>query len=431
MADQFLDNIKNPMSRPVRELYLKRRLYVEGAPSATFEPDFFRVDNFPNRDIVLNWGSISNQLNTNPAQIDEYNVPSMRIVVDDADGLFGNEIHDRSLWYNQFAYIRKFSKIKIKTGYDIISDSKWDKVNWDEFNWDSESIEDTFDGLINRITVSDDNRASIEVIGYAVILQKYNIADLILPFTITAKFLVETILSQPKIRAFIGYNPTDPSLDYVINTSELSGTYWDVIKEIAFKSNSVPIFEGESMTFRAREANPEIAFNYKGRGSSDKEVTLKRITKYDEGGEGRVRVFWKDADSDLSVRSTNDFLLTRYLDDPEEIAMTDVTTDADKERILINNLREWEQPKPTIEFISKPVIDKVKLLDRISIENASQEPNGPKDNLIWTDGNWDEKNWAATLGGINISSSENWRVTGIVKDIDRWEDRITAEKIVT
>jgi len=431
MAEPLLiDAIKSPRSRPVKQLFLKKRSFNSSTPIASFEDDFSRIDNLSNRDIVLNWGSVSEKININPGRIDEYNIPSMRIKLDNRDGFFNQEGDERSLWNGPFDFVRKFSKIRVNAGYDLESKSLWDEVNWDEFNWADDSIENVFEGVIFKVTINDNDEAIIEIIGLAHILQQYEISDLNLPPLITAKNLIETIMAEKTIRPFIGFTVPSPGIDYLVTTSTLSGTYWDVIKEVAFKSNSVPIFSEGVFQFKERIQDDDISFSYIGRGSSEKEKTIYRINKFDEKGDERVRVFWKDQDSDLSATSTDSFLLSRYLGSPQEISLDGVEKDSDKLQILLNNLAEWEVEKPTIEFESKPVINKIKPLSKISISNFGIDKSQPNvaifDQFLWDDGSV----WAKRAGSINISSKKNWRVTGITKNIQNWNDRIVAEQIV-
>lgn len=398
--------IRANMQRPVRKLYIKRRTIDD-----IFETDWLQVDHYKLKNRVTNWGSVTMSIDDYEGRIGSFNCGNLTLTVRNDDGLFNVETDERSLWYGFLN--RKFTKVKVELGY---RDADGTEVG----------VESCFEGIINKVKINDQQTATIEVLSYQTLLQKYDIIDLSLTGSKTASTIIASIMNQTKITKFIPYVAPSISVNPTISdTSLLTGTYWEVIKNLAYKSNSVPLVYCDSFQLVDRTVTGASVWSFKGKGSANSDIF--KIDSYDDEGADRVRVFWQDDTGLYQAISANATLLKKYLNEPQTINLSDVDN-GDKNAILAALLAEWENPKPVMEFTTRFLINQVKPLDIVT--NTIEGEVVPSNTFIWGAWVWgDGKVWGKNVGAISIGGTTLWKVLNTTRNIDSWQCKIKMEKI--
>lgn len=398
----------------VRRCYIKRRL---ATGPLNYESDWQRVDFYRGRDRVIDWGNFSLEIDWQPGQIASFNISELQMVFDNQEGHWNVETDGQSIFYPDGIYLnRRLTKLKVECGY------------LDE-NGDEVGVATVFEGVIDRVQISEDQSARITVLPYTSILKKYPISDLGLTSTKTTSQIVTAIMNQSKITTYIPYvSPTQTVNITVQDASTLEGTYWDVLKTIASDANAIPLLVGSVWSFQDREAGASSQWDFKGTGHEEPDIF--RVTNFDDEGADRVRVYWRAKDSNISVQSSDQKLLDKYLSEPQEVDL-DKYNDADKLVAITALLAQWERNKPTIEFTTRFMVNVLKPLDQIGIKIFGQlYPLGQV--ARWDLGAaWDDGTvWGGVKGAVNVTDSSGWMITRIVKNIGEWSSSITAEKII-
>ena len=397
--------------RPFRKLYIKRK-----DTDGNFEGSWVRIDNNTQyKDSrVINWGSTSIEIDHDPGQIGSFEASSLNMTLDNSDGYFNVETDEQSKW---FGYLnRKFTKLKVDVGYLDVDGSEVGEAT-------------VFEGFIDRLEIFQEGIASVSSLGYQSILSKFNINDLSLTGSDTISNTVDAIMNQAKVIEYIPFVSSVPSQNKTItDTSLLAGTYWDVLRELAYISNSVILLNGSTFSFVARTVGVSSVFDFKGAGS-DNNPNILEILFYDDEGADRVRVYWKESNSALTSISADATLLSKYLNDPQSIDLSALDS-GDRQDVLDSYLSNWEDNKPIVEFSTKFLINIVSPLDKITIETYGEiVPKGLTGR--WDAFEWDDGTvWGRFQGAINILSSESWMVTRVEKNINDWVNIIKVEKVV-
>lgn len=396
--------IRSNLQRPVRKLYIKRR-----DNSNNFETNWVQIDHYKLTNRVISWGSVSLSIDDYEGRIGSFNCSNLTLTVKNDDGLFNVETEERSLWYGYLN--RKFTKVKIDVGY---LDADGNEIG----------VATIFEGVINKVKISDDQKATIEVLSYQTILNKYDIVDLSLTGSKTVNQIITSIMNQTKITKYIPY--VAPNVDVnstVPDCTVLSGTYWEVLKYLAYRSNSVPLVYGSSFQMVSRTVTGANVWDFYGKGNPISDIY--KIDSFDDEGADRVRVFWIVENSAVQAKSADATLLAKYLDEPETINLDDIQA-ADRQAIVDALLTEWEKPKPVIEFTTRFLVNQVKPLDLVSIDITGQVV--PSNSFIWDAWAWDDGSvWGKISGAITIISSNQWKVLNVSKNIDSWQTKIKAE----
>ena len=408
--------IRRNYQRPVRKLNIKRKK-IDG----TYDALWTRIDNYKSIDRVISWGSGGYEVNNDPGQISTYEITSLVMTLKNDDNLFNIESDSNSFWYDEFTYIRNLSKIQIVAGY---------------FDDDGTEIGvvPVFEGILEKPTINPDGTVSITALSYLSILQQYDYSDLGLSGQDPVSSIINAIMNQTKITEFIPYIASVPDQDVAIDVTKISGTYWNVIKTLAYVSNSIPILENNVWAFKKREIGVSSVWDFAGGGSS-KGDEIYDILSYDEEGAERAAVYWKNSESgsSLTAISTSSLLLTRYLNNSYEIDLSMLKHNSEKQDVLNANLNLWEVPKPIIEFSCRMMVDQVSPLDMITIEYPGRyNRSNSGDGFIWGAWTWgDGSLWGKLEGGINIFSGVNWMITKVMHDFDSWQTTIKCERQVT
>jgi len=397
----------------VRRFYIKRRL-IDGS----YEADWQRMDNYRNLTRVTDWGSVSIEIDEQPGLIGSFNVSELSLIVDNQDGAFNVETYSNSFWWDDATYLnRRYSKIKIETAYVDDDGSEVGEA-------------DTFEGYIDAVLLAEDYTATLICFSYQAVFQRYPIADLSLTGSKTVTQIIDLITNQSKITDFMPHVAASAGYNFTItDTSTLEGTYWDVLTELAFKSNSILFLSGSTFKFQQRTPG-SVVWNFKGSGSDDPD-DIYYINDYDDEGIGKVRVYWKAEGLALTAISSDATLLLKYLSEPE-IVNLDFADSGDRQTILNTLRNKWETPRPTIEFETKFLINEVDILDKITLEvRGNLNPPLGSGSFKWDAWTWDDGSiWGEELGGIIISSGTEWVVTMIIKDFENWKMIIRAERVV-
>ncbi len=409
----LLELIRKGHHKPVRRCFIKRRIL----PSGGHEGSFTRVDNKFGRfirDRVLDWGSASWEINNEPGQIPSFNVSSLRLRFNNEDGFFNREDNANSFWNPEGSFIRRFSIVKIETAYLDTDGTEVGTAN-------------TFEGVIEKVQINDNETATLTILSYQVILQRFDISDLSLAGNDTVSNIVTAIMNQSKITVFIPFNAPAPDQDVTIDQTTLTGTYWEVIKFLAFRSNSIPLLISNDFNFKARTPSASIIFDFIGRGAGDPQDIFK-VTSYDDEGADRVRVLWKDSAGSTTAKSVDATLLTKYLEDPQTIDLSSLTSGAEKQTLLDALLGEWERPKAVIDFETRFLVNEIEPLNKITIDiraNAFATVRWD-DGTLWDDGS----RWGSSVGSVIIGGGLLWIVTKITKNFQSWKSKIRAERLV-
>jgi len=407
------DLIQLNKHRPVRKLYIKRRLI-----SGSYEGSWVRIDRWhKEQDVVIDWGSVSINIDEQPGIIGAYDVSGLTMMVNNNDGFFNIETYDNSIWYPDTTYLnRRYTKIKIETAYLDSSDAEVGAVS-------------DFEGFIDNILISEDGLATLGILSYQSIFTKYPISDLSLTGSMTAEAVITAICNQAKITTYMPYVAPNTSYNYTISdTSLLEGTYWDILQELAYKSDSTIFLNGSVFKVVPRTAG-SVVWNFKGSGS-DEPNDIFSVTEYDDEGIGKVRVYWKEEDGATFAKSSDATLLLKYLSEPELVDLTNIAA-GNKQGILDALLTKWEANRPIISFDCKYLLNQIDLLDKLTIEIRGRiSPELGAGGFRWGSWTWDDGSvWGTEVGGIIIGSGTEWMTTQIVKDFQNWRMSIRAEKV--
>jgi len=401
--------IRGNKAIPIRRLYIKRRSVAD-----VYETDWYRIDNYNLIDRVTNWGSVSIEIDEEQFRIAAFNISNMTIGLSNADGIFNSENDSRSLWYGYLN--RKFTKFKVDAGY---LDQDGNEVG----------LTTVFEGVLNELKINDDQKSTASLLSYQSVLQSYDVKDLSFTGEHTINYVVDAIMNQSKITKFIPYVAAAADQNVTLtDISTLTGKYWDVIKELAVLSNSVPYMNCSAFSFQPRTPSVSSAFDFKGagvRGYND----IYKVSSFDDEGAKRVRLHWIVTGTNIEAKSVDATLLKKYLGEPESLDLSEVKLTADKQAIVNALLAQWEDPKPVIDFETKYTVSILKPLDKITIDIRGQIT--PLNTFVWGGWKWgDGSKWGKQKGSIIITSTRTWKILKVSHNIDGWKTQIKAEEII-
>ena len=408
------DLIKLNKHRPTRKMYIKRRLASDGS----YEADWVRIDNWLNKQRIIDWGEISINIDEQPGVVASFDVSELAITTDNYDGSFNVETYEFSIWHPETTYLnRRYTKLKIETAYLDADNAEIGTAN-------------DFEGLIESVTISEDGLANIIILSYQSIFTRYPISDLSLSGSMTAEAIIAAICNQAKITIYMPYVAPSTGTNYTVtNAALLKGSYWDILQELAFKSDSTIYLEVG--VFKILPRNPgSVVWNFKGSGS-DAPNDIFGVDEYDDEGIGKIRVFWQEEDGSTFAKSVNANLLLKYLSEPELVDLTNIDS-GDKQDILDALLVKWQQNRPIILFSTKYLLNQISLLDKLTIDIRGRvSPGIGAGGFRWGSWNWgDGSTWGKEIGGIIISSATEWMATQIIKNFNNWSMSIRAEKVI-
>ena len=400
--------IKDNSQRAIRRVYIKRR-----SLAGAYETNWYQIDKLYGIDQVVSYGSASAQIDSEQGRIGSFTLSGITIQMRNDLGFFNREDDERSIWSGYLC--RKYTKIKVDCGY------------YDE-DFTEVGVATVFEGVIDAITTADDQKAQIRALPYTSILKAYDISDLGLTGKKSINTIVDLIMNQSKISSFIPYVASNAANNVdITDTSLITGDYWLVLTDLAYKSASIPFLNGSIWSFAARTPGAVSVYDLEGRGNSA-QSDLFSIEKY-EDGEDKVRVNWIVTGTNITAVSADPILLLKYLGQPEEIDLSDVDLTAQKQAIVNSLLALWQYPKRRITVKTRFFINQISPMDKISIRVKGQY--SPQNTMIWDANLWDDGSvWGQRLGALILSDKVNFMVTKIEKDISGWINTITAEEIL-
>jgi hypothetical protein len=400
--------IRDNAQRPIRRCYIKRR-----DTAGNFETDWFRIDTIDGMPMIKTWGTASIEIDFEQGRLGKFNISTLSMSFRNDNGFFNKETDERSLWYGWL--VRKYTKLKIDTGY---LDESGNEIG----------VATIFEGVIDYIKTSDAQDAQIRVLPYTSVLKSYDISDLGLTGKKSINTIIDLIMNQAKIIKFIPFvaSAADENVD-ITDTSLLTGDYWKVITDLAFKSSSIPLLVGSVWSFVPRSAGAVSQFDFEGRGYGVNSDIIS-IDSFDDG-DTKVKVRWLVTGTNLEAISSDPLLLLKYLGEPETVTLDDVDTTPQKQGIINQLLANWQYPKRLITFKTKFLVNTVKPLDKITLRMKGQYT--PSNTMIWGSDLWgDGSVWGLRIGSIILDSAVNFMVIKVEKNVSDWSNTITAEEIL-
>lgn len=414
------EQIDSNIHRPFRRLWIKRKL-----TSGDYESDWQRVDTIDGEDQVIEWGIVTYEIDSDPSTDQStFDISSVTIKIRNDTGLWNNERSSTSLFFPDDVFLtRKFTRIKIEAGY-----------------LDSDGEEQggctMFEGLIESVRTSEDRVAVINTMSYLYVLKNYPISDRSYSATPTdISTLISGIFGLSKVSDFIYLDTNTPALDgEIADPSALEGDYWQVIQRLAFLSNSVPVLVGEiigsegngqSFKFIPRTPVGTSKRVFKGSGTSDPDIYT--IDSYDDEGAKRVVLRWNDYTSSppIFAQSSNDKLREKYLNKTSEVDVS-ILSSSDRQALLDALLAYWENPRESLTFSCKMMLNNINVMDLINISIPGVYP---EDVARWGYGVWGDVVGSAARAGLIIDSAAESLVTGVSSDLDNWKTTIKCEKV--
>ncbi|GBR74579.1 hypothetical protein NO1_1730 [Candidatus Termititenax aidoneus] len=416
--NHLIDLIRRPNFKPIRRCYIKRRL-----TNGIYEPEWVLISQISGVNTVSKWGSYSIKTEeTETGDIGEFSISQLTMEFKNDDGKFNWENDNRSLWYGYLN--RKFTKIRIETAY---------------FDFDlGAEVGNTviFEGLVDKVTGGDNQKASVVCIGYQDVLHKIDIRSAwpgVVPLTIMASELVALMLGNARVMEFFEVGSINLGVDYKIkvregNTFLLTLTFWHNLKMICKKSSSIPLIIGNKLYVQDSNAGSELPFIFNGVGSGQN-IDIYKIDQDQEGAD-KVRVWWKVKDTSIEAKSTDPILLLKYLDSPEEVDLSEVdtTTEPYKQSIVQRLLTKWQYPIPTVTLEVRYMNGIVWPLHKARINNAGLFTE-TEDGFFWNGWIWDDgSKWNGLSGAVSIFPDQLWLVDKVTYDVDKWKTSLTLSK---
>jgi hypothetical protein len=414
----LIDLIRRPNFKPIRRCFIKRR-----RTNGVYEPDWILISQIDGINTVSKWGSYSIKTEeTETGDIGEFSISQLTMEFKNEDGKFNWENDNRSLWYGYLN--RKFTKIRIETAYF-------------DFDLGAEYGNTViFEGLIDKVTGGDNQKASVVCIGYQDVLHKIDIRSAwsgVVPLTIMAGELVALMLGNPRVMEFFEVGSVNLGVDYKIkvregNTFLLTLTFWHNLKMICKKSSSIPLIIGNKLYVQDASAGGELPIVFNGVGSGQN-IDIYKIDQNQEGAD-KVRVWWKVKDTSIEAKSTDPILLLKYLDSPEEVDLSEVdtTTEPYKQNIVKRLLAKWQYPIPTVTLETRFMNGIVWPLHKARINNVGLFTE-MEDGFFWNGSVWDDgSKWNGLSGAVSIFPDQLWLVDKVTYDVDKWKTSLTLSK---
>lgn len=418
----LIDLIKADKHRPFRRLYIKRRLF----PSGDYETNWRRVDIIDGINRVHVWGTIETAIDYNPGQIGGVSVSDISLTLDNSEGHWNYEKDSRSLFYPYDTYLgRKLTRIKIVAGY---------------LDEDGSEVGETilFEGVIDRVTIGDDQLARVSAINYLSVLTRHDISEISANLTknMTVSSIIDEIFTITDVTNFITLGTNAPANDIVVvDQTLLRGSLWDVLQDLAFLSASVPFLDVDTLHFRDRNTDGVDVWTFYGNGNRSPDIL--KINKYDDEGADRVRLSWTDENTGITVQSQSTTLLARYALNPQRVNLDMFGKSQSTLRAILGSLvKYWQFPRPMITFTSKCILNQVKVGQQVRVDVKLRPVVFSSDGTYWGNFQWGQAEWKETdsseterKGSIIIKSGVKWMATRILTDLDNWTSNITAETI--
>lgn len=411
------DLIKNPVKKPIRRVYIKRRNNATGV----YETNWYRIDKTDGINKIIshgnvNWKIDADKIVPNNFDIDSYNFKTMN-----ETGLFNSATDYRSLWFGYRDH--KDTKVKIVCAYQ-----------------DPNGIEvgtaTAFEGVIQEVQSSGDNTASFKTLSYAKKLNEYYFGELGISGNQTATYILTAIFADTKVLDFFpALNVTiSPHTEVTIDTTteDFKGTYWDVIKFLAEKTNSTVSVVNDTFYFGTRDVSgttPEFTFAGLGNSQDDRAITIYGKPKYDQSGNDKLYTNVIDANSNLTGDNSWVDALTLNEGKTLTLDLKDMTSNADKQALLDEYVLRFGVRRPSLEFTAPFMLFTLKPLDVIAVDSPGSKTeinSAYYDSSLYDDGSVYDGDGSSA----SISKDDRFIIERVTYDVNKWETKIFCRKKV-
>lgn len=416
------DAIKGDKHVPIRRLYIKRRLF----PDAEYEPNWVRVDVIDGIQRVKSWGTPSNEIDYSPGQLGGAGISDVTLSLDNSEGHWNYEKDSRSLFAPYDTYLgRRSSRLKIEAAY---IDETGNEIGTSTI----------FEGLIDRVTIGDDQFARVNALNYATVFTQHDISEIapLLTKGMLVSDVVSAIFTVVNISQYLTLSTNAPANnEAVADVNLLEGSFWQVLQKLSFLSASTIIIDVNNFYFKPRDTDNTDAWIFYGAGNRFPDIL--KITRYDDEGADRVRLVFTDSETGLKEESVSQTLTYRYAKTPQSVDLSIFGTNtAILKNVLKSLVSYWQFPRPSITFLTKMMLDRVKVGDQIRIDVRLSSAILSSDGTYWGNFQWGQRDWQENTtsllkkkGAILIKPSLKWMVTKIEHNLDNWTSSITAEVV--
>ena len=421
------DRIIAPTIKPIKKLYIKRRLFND-----TYESNWQRVDIINGQDIIINWGAVSYSIDPLPSTSStNSDISGVTITVSNINGFFNKETQVGSFFYPSDVYLtRSMSKIRITVS-----------LEQDDMSEYGETV--MFEGFIEQVVTSENQTATIKCIAYTYIFKQYSISDMGFTSTSTlAGTLLNSILNQVKITSFFDVSSISILNNPLIqDPSKLQGDYWEIIQKLVYLCGACIVFNcsagggfiwgqfnwgeigaqwGETpdtarirLKIVPRQSSGSTIWNLKGIGN-DKADVLDSFS-YDDEGATRIVTRWEEEGGTLYAETGNITYKKKYKIKPYKVKLDDVAL-ASRQSVLNTLLSIWESPKPSIKLLCIFMMNYIKVGDTVTYQNYGkidqEEPS------IWGKFTWGSFVWSEPKGAVLFPIDQKFFVTDVSHDFE-------------
>ena len=435
--------IKKAIHRPVRRLYIKRKL-----TGGTYDADWLRIDKYENKNLIIDWGEITHEVDSTPGSVGSFDISSYTIEVNNKYGHFNKENQGGSIWYtdNRMYLCREYTQIKVVAGF---LDSSGAEVD----------VTTRFEGIIEKVAPNPDCTATINAVSNFLIytkLQAYDFTQL-WAANYPVATAVQNLITGVQFRFFGGSpsNTATPGYNFDISNPAntpipehddpknpghtiaekpwivITGTVWDNLTKFALASDSIIIPDGGSILFTTRDATGSVVWNFNGVGS-DNVNDIISVLQYDDDGAERVRTHWECSGDPIELiisESSDDNILLKYVSEVESVDMSFLKDDTQRQLALDYLLARWETPRPVIEIETKFMGSVVTLLSKVTF-NIRGDVLPQTGRFVLDVSKIDGADvLCKELGGVISDPSYEWMVVRIYENLNDFTMRIKAEKL--
>jgi hypothetical protein len=299
-------------------------------------------------------GALKKSIDTNDFDVGFYEQSNVNLVLDNSlesfmrnKGFFLNQLIDRS-------------KVRITAGFE-------NRVTG------SNDFEVAFEGIISAETMSANlkrEEISYKVISYASLINKLKTRGGAAVNGQDFKTTFFNLLNVAEIKNYltVDLSNINPKLNETVDDGEWfeNKQLNEAINKLLIASNSVLIIKNNTIFIQSRDENPDVKFNYYGKGSAFPS-NIVNIENYNEGDKRIItRVLFE---GDTVPFDADQFIIDKY---GAKLKTVDIgfITDTDKKRNIANNmLGEFKFPKTEFEITGPYTGNQVDILDLITADN--------------------------------------------------------------
>lgn len=416
MTSSLKNEIKKPISKVFRRLFIKRKLATTGL----FESSWQEITND-----VQTWGIVRKEIDN--VRYGQLVFGDLIMRLDNTSGRYNPEDDEASLWSGYGSQQRTL--VKIEAGFT--ESVKGSNGIWT--NTEYPTLPAIFQGIVSGdIPLSDQNSIAFPVRPLLQVFRDFPARNL-LGFTstgMTASQFMTLLRDQTDgsgnliFRPFFGDTTANwnisPTLNVYsnLNTSTAEGVFdakvWDIVETLLEAENMVAYIKRDgSFNFTPRDPTSTVAFHFFGAGFADSEFghTIKKISRYGKKQTdyfSRVQVKFRSDDTITSVRVRESSFTVTGSNDPwnrghrtYEFENLWIANTVSADAILDTIFDNVTILKNQIELISS-FVPQLEVLDRIQVsyDSGDQDVNS----------RWDLADWAADV--VNVESDLVWSIVG-------------------